>query len=87
MILQKHAEMQNVRQIQVHKNRYDGELGRHNLAFLRGPKRYVEITQFEFETLAKGASVQDLVNFRLKNHQDVEPNLAKLAAENPRVNL
>jgi twinkle protein len=88
MILQK-SELPNLRNIQIKKNRYDGDIGSQHLAFYPENKRYFEITNFEHQVYTeRGGSIESLVSHRKKKFDgEIEPQLASLAEENPRSDL
>ena len=88
LILQK-SELPNLRQIQIKKNRYDGDVGSQHLAFFPESKRYFEISPFEHQVFTdRGGSIGSLVAHRKKKFNgEIEPQLINLAENNPRVNL
>lgn len=88
LILQK-SELPNIRTIMVKKNRYDGEVGNQHMAFYPETKRYFEISNFEHQVYTdRGGSIESLVSHRKKKFDgEIEPTLADLAENNPRVNL
>ena len=77
MILQK-SELPNIRTIQVHKNRYDGEVGNQHLAFYPETKRYFEITPFEHQVYTeRGGGIESLIKHRKTKYDgEIEPHLA-----------
>lgn len=58
------------------------------MAFYPENKRYFEITNFEHQVYMGGGSIESLVKHRKKKFDgEIEPILAELADDNPRVNL
>ena len=80
MILQK-SEIPNIREIQIKKNRYDGDVGNQYLAFNPENKRYFEISPFEHQVYTGGkGTIESLINHRKKKFDgEIEPQLLELA--------
>ena len=73
MILQKN-NLQNYRQLQVKKNRFDGEVGEVSLLFNPDNKRYFEITPSERQILLQShGDYKKIIKERIAKYGVVEP--------------
>jgi twinkle protein len=73
MILQKN-NLQNYRQLQVKKNRFDGEVGEVSLLFNPENKRYFEITPSERQILLQShGDYKKIIKERIAKYGVVEP--------------